>query len=147
MEIILLQDVKSLGKEGDKVKVKDGYARNFIIPKKLGVPATAAAEKTLDAKKKKAERLIRESKIAAEAASAKLSQISLTISMESGVSDTLFGTLTPDMIFHALQHEGVQVDKKCIQIPEHINKLGVYNIEIKLHPEVKTELRVWVVKK
>ena len=147
MEIILLQDVKSLGREGDAVEVKDGYARNFLIPKKLGVPLSTTAVKVVEEKRKKTARAVQKEKKSAEEVAKKLSQISLTIPVESGMDDVLFGSVTPDTIFHALQQEGVNVDKKCIVISGPIKKLGIYNVEVKLYPEVKGNLRVWVVKK
>lgn len=147
MEIVLLQDVKSLGKEGDAVKVKDGYARNFLIPKKLATPCTAGAMKILEAKRKKIARQAEKEKNKLKELAKSLSQISLTIPMKSGVDDILFGSITPDTIFHALQQEDIHVDKKSIIIKDPIRKLGIYNVEVKLHPEVKENLRVWVVKK
>lgn len=147
MEIILLQDVKSLGKEGDAVKVKDGYARNYLIPRKLAAPCTAEAIKLLEAKRKKASLKLEKERKAAQALAETLSQISLTIPMESGQEDKLFGSVGPETIFHAFQQEGVHIDKKTIVIKEPINKLGVYNIEVRLHPEAVATVRIWVVKK
>ena len=147
MELILLQDVKALGKEGSTVKVKDGYARNYLIPKKLAVLSTPGAVKALERKKKKAALETEKAKKASEELAKTLSQLSLTISMESGSEDKLFGSVTSDTIFHALQQEGIQIDKKSITIKDPINKLGIYNVEVKLHPEVKQDLRIWVVKK
>jgi len=77
----------------------------------------------------------------------KIAKLSVTIPMESGIDDALFGSVTSDKIFHALQQEGFKIDKKAITIEEPIKKLGIYNVIIKLHPEVKENLRVWVVKK
>jgi len=147
MEIILLEDIKALGKEGDTVKVKDGYARNYLIPRRLGMPRTAGAVKVLEAKRKKASLTQEKEKKAAQTLAEKLSQISLTIPMESGMEDKLFGSVTPDTICHALREEGTQVDKKFIFIEEPIRKLGIYNIEVRLYPEVKSTLKVWIVKK
>lgn len=147
MEIILLQNVEKLGKEGDAVKVTDGYARNFLFPKKLATPYAAGAVKILEGKRKKAAlRHEKEKKLARELA-AKLSKLSLTISVEAGVNDTLFGSVTSETIFHALQQEGIAIDKKSITIGEPIRKLGIYSAEVKLHPEVKEHLKIWVVKK
>jgi large subunit ribosomal protein L9 len=147
MEIILLQDVKALGKEGDTVKVKDGYARNYLIPRRLGMPSTEEAVKVLEAKKKKASKEREKEKGAARELAKKLSELSLTIPVESGMEDKLFGTVTQETISHALREEDVRVDKKSIFIKEPIKKLGVYNIEVKLYPEIKGNLRVWIVKK
>ncbi|MFH1593399.1 MAG: 50S ribosomal protein L9 [Candidatus Omnitrophota bacterium] len=147
MRVILLQDVEKIGKEGDSVKVKDGYARNFLIPRKMATPFSDGATKVLEAKRKRAAmKAEKEKKAIGEVAKA-ISQLSLTIPMESGVEDALFGSVTPDLIFHALQQEGIQVDKKAIVLNEPIRKLGIYNVEVKLHPEIKQNLRIWVVKK
>ena len=147
MEVILLKDIKTLGKEGDAVKVKEGYARNYLIPNKLALPSTKGALRVVEAKKKKREKeKENEKKIAGELAK-KISQVSLTISVESGVNDTLFGSVTNDTIFYALKDVGISVDKKDIIIKEPIRKLGVYTLEVKLHSEVKGSLRIWVVKK
>ena len=147
MKVILLQDVEKLGKEGDAVKVKDGYARNYLFPRKLATPSSDQAIKAQEAKKKKAQLLAKKEKSKFEELAKTLSQLSLTISMESGTEDKLFGSITPDTIFHALNNEGIHIDKKSIVIAEPIRKLGVYNVEVKLHPEVKQDLRIWVVKK
>jgi len=147
MKVILLQDLKELGKEGDAVKVKDGYARNYLFPRKLATPHNAQTLKSQEVKKKKTELLLKKEKAKAEELAKTLSQLSLTISMESGAEDKLFGSITPENIFQALNQEGIHIDKKSITIAEPINKLGVYNVEVKLHPGVKQSLRVWVVKK
>ncbi|MBL7157202.1 MAG: 50S ribosomal protein L9 [Candidatus Omnitrophica bacterium] len=147
MKVILLQDLKKLGKEGDTVKVKDGYARNYLFPRKLATPHNAQTLKSLEVKKKKTERLLKKEKVKAEELAKTLSQLSLTVSMESGAEDKLFGSITPETIFQALNQEGIHVDKKSIIIAEPIKKLGVYNVEVRLHPGVKQSVRVWVVKK
>ncbi len=154
MEVILLQDVKKIGNAGVVVKVKDGYARNYLIPNKLATPATAGAIKAFEAKKKKVTRDEEKNKKAALITAETLSKMSLTITVESGLNDVLFGSVTSESILHALRQEGlpagkagVQMDKTNIIIKEPIKKLGIYNIEVRLHPEVKQEIRVWVVKK
>ncbi len=147
MEVILLKNVDKLGREGETVKIKKGYARNYLIPRKIAAVATPGVLKILESKKKRAQKAAKNAKKSAEELARTIGGISLTITAESGVNDTLFGSVTTDMIFHALQHEGVRVDKKSIDIEEPIHKLGVYKIGIKLHPEVKADLRIWVVKK
>ena len=147
MEVILLTDLKDLGKEGDTVKVKDGHARNYLIPRKLAVPRTAGTLKIFEAKKKKKTHEAEKEKKEALELAKKISQLSLTIPVEAGVNDVLFGTVTSEMILHALREEGVKMDKKNISLSEPVKKLGIYNAEIKLHPEVKENLRIWVVKK
>ncbi len=147
MEVILLENVDKVGLEGETVKVKNGYARNFLIPRKLAAPATPEALKILELKKRKKQKVAKKDREAAEQLARKIRGLSLTITAESGVNDTLFGSVTSETIFRALQHEGVRVDKKSIDIGEPIHKLGVYKVKIKLHPEVKADLRIWVVKK
>jgi len=147
VEIILLQDIKGLGKEGDTVKAKDGYARNYLIPKKLAALCTKGAIKAVAAKRKKKEKEEKSEEEKAKNLAKKLSQLSLTIPVESGVNDTLFGGVTSEVIARALEQEGVHTDKKNIMLENPIKKLGIYNIEIKLHPGIKETLKVWVVKK
>ena len=147
MEVILLQNVKSVGKEGDTVKVKDGYARNYLMPNNIAVPYSAGAVKAVEQKKKKAVILAEKEKKAARQLAKNIAKLSLTISMEAGVEDALFGSITSEAISRSLEQEGIAVDKKDIIIEEPIKKLGVYTVQVKLHPEVKETLRIWVVKK
>lgn len=147
MEVILLQDVEKLGKEGEIVKIKDGYGRNYLIPRKLAIPSSTQAFKILELKKKRKVLEEEKSKSAAKDISEKISSLSCTISVESGLDDKIFGTITPEMIRNALIQEGLNIDKKQILIEEPIKKLGVYQVKIKLHPEVIASLRIWVVKK
>ena len=147
MKVILLQDVKKVGSAGAAVEVKDGYARNYLIPNKLATLATAGAIKAFEAKKKKTAKDEEKNKKSAITTAEALSKISLTITVESGLNDVLFGSVTSESILHALRQEGVQIDKTSIVIKEPIKKLGIYSVEVKLHPEVKQEIRIWVVKK
>ena len=147
MKVILLKDIKKIGQLGDEVEVKDGYARNYLIPKKEAIEATAGAMKVLEQKKKKVERKQLLLKEESEKISEKIKAVSCTISMEAGEEDKLFGAVTSEMIGESLQAEGIEIDKRKIVLPEPIKNLGVHNIEIHLHPEVKVELRIWVVKK
>ena len=147
MKVILLQDVEKLGKEGEIVKIKDGYGRNYLIPRKLAIPSNAQALKIVELKKKR--RMLEEEKTksAAKTISEKISSLSCTIAIESGLEDKIFGTVTPEMVRNALMQEGLNIDKKHISLEEQIKKLGVYQVKIKLHPEVIASLRIWVVKK
>jgi len=147
MDIILLKDVDKLGKEGDIVHVKDGYARNFILPRKLGIASTPEALKVLERKRKKKEEGLEKLKTEAEAVSKKIASVSCTIPVEAGVEDKIFGAVTSDMVKNALKQEGIEADKRNVVIKEPIKKLGVYKVDIKLHPEVTAELKIWVVKK
>ena len=146
MKIILTQEVDRLGKIGDIVNVKDGYARNYLFPKNAAKEATPGNMKILDSLKKKqaledAKRLD-EAKALAE----KIAALSITISAKTADEEKLFGTVTTEMISAALGNEKIIVDKKDIVLDEPIKKLGVYQVGVKVHPEVKASLRVWIVK-
>ena len=146
MKVILLQTINRLGKIGDVITVKEGYARNYLIPTKAAKEATAGNMKMLDALKKK--HAAGEAKILAEAnvLSEKLSALSLTITVEAGEEDKIFGSVSNDTIADALLIEGITIDKRDIALGETIKKLGVYLAVVKLHPEVKANLKVCVVK-
>ncbi|MFA6079816.1 MAG: 50S ribosomal protein L9 [Candidatus Omnitrophota bacterium] len=147
MKLILIQDVDKLGRAGDIINVKEGYARNFLLPHNKAKAATPGNMKLLDARKKK-EAIEEERKAeAARALANRLANISLTISMEAGEEDKLFGSVTCDMISSSLKDEGIEIDKKDIIIEESIKKLGVYQVAVKIHPVVKASLKVWIVKK
>ncbi len=148
MELILTQPVKGLGKDGDKVKVKDGYARNFLIPNKLALEATPQnLEYHRQQQKKEQGRLARERQQAEELAK-RISQVSCTISVETGENDRLFGAVTAQDIASAVKEKsGLSLDKRTIELDEAIKQLGVFTIGVRLHPEVKGQLKLWVVKK
>ena len=147
IKVILLEDVAKLGNAGEIVSVKDGYARNFLIPNNKARPATAGNMKILEAIKKKVS--IREQAILTEAKTLadKISNLSLTISAQAGEEEKLFGSVSNEMISETLAAEGVVIDKKDILLEEPIRKLGVYQVSVKIHPEVRANLKVWVVKK
>ena len=147
MKLILLKDVEKLGKSGDIITAKDGYARNYLFPKGLALLATDQNVKAAEAnKKQKAEALEKERQEAQGLAEA-ISRVSCTIAVEAGKDDKLFGSVTAIDIHNALEAEGVSVDKKKIELKEHISQIGIYQIPIKLHPEVVATLKLWVVKK
>jgi large subunit ribosomal protein L9 len=147
VNVILLQDIENLGFLGDKIKVKDGFARNYLFPRNMAMEATAGAVRVLEQKKQQKERL--EVKLKGEAGKLadKIKNVSLTIAAESGEEDKLFGSITTEMIKDALKSEGFDVDKKKIELAEPIKKLGVYNVDVRLHSDVKAQIRVWVIKK
>ncbi|MEA3328830.1 MAG: 50S ribosomal protein L9 [Candidatus Omnitrophota bacterium] len=146
MEIILTEDVGKLGKSGDVVKVKDGYARNFLIPKKLAFPITPQNLKIAQHKKKLKFVKKESEKLKAVELAEKLAAVSCTIPMPVGENDKLFGIVTGAHISEAFETEGVSVDKKKIEIAAPIKKLGVFTVFIKLHPEVTQKVKIWVVK-
>ena len=147
MKVILLQTIDRLGKAGDIITVKEGYARNYLIPKNAAKEATAGNMKILESLKKKqaAEdaKALAEIKTIAE----KLTGLALTIPAQAGEEDKLFGSVSGETIAEALAAEGMKVDKRDIILDEPIKKLGSYQVTVKLHPEVKAFLNVLVVKK
>lgn len=147
MKVILLETIDRLGKIGEVVTVKEGYARNFLIPNSKAKEATPGNMKILDALKKKEAAAEKESLDKATELAARISGLSLTVSAQAGEEDKLFGSVSNDTIAESLAAEGITVDKKDIIMDEPIKKLGAYSVVVKLHPEVKADLRVWVVKK
>jgi large subunit ribosomal protein L9 len=147
MKVILLENIDRLGKCGDVVNVKEGFARNFLIPNKKARQATSGNMKALEILKKKESAELAKQVEAARQTANRISNLSLTISAEAGDEEKLFGSVTADAIADALKEEGITVDKKEILIEEPIKKLGVYQVAVKVHPEVKATLRLWIVKK
>ena len=147
MEVILTEDISSIGKAGDKVDVKDGYARNYLIPKGLALGVTTANVKAIQIKREKSIRKEQEVKAAAEVVAKKLETISCTVAMNAGEDDKLFGAVTNADVAAILSGEGVEVDKKDIVFEEDMPKLGIYYFKVKLHPEITQRVKLWVVKK
>ncbi len=147
MKIILKQDIEKLGRSEDVVEVKDGYARNFLIPKGQAVLATSSnLNQLMQEKKKKLQQLERKKKEAKELAE-RLNGLSINVAVETYQEDKLYGSVTELDIIRALKEEGFKVDKNCIILKEPIKTLGIFDCAIKLHPEVQTEIKLWVVKK
>jgi len=147
MEVILSEDVQSLGKTGDVVKVKDGYARNFLIPNKKARIATAVNIRRIEQEKKKRDIESAEKCKKAEELSEKLSKVSCTVSVEVNDLDKLYGTVAEVDIVKALEVEGYEIDKKDIIIEKPIEELGIFEVGVKLHPTVTAKIRLWVTKK
>ncbi len=147
MKIILRQDVETVGKAGDIVEVKNGYARNYLIPQGLALEATKGNLKRFEQEKKSLELQKNREKKAAEKEAEKLNDTSITISVSVGEEDKLFGSVTSQDIANALEEKGFKLDKRKIHLDEPIKALGIYSVPIKLHPEVEAKVKVWVVKK
>jgi large subunit ribosomal protein L9 len=146
MEIILRQSVENLGKPGDIVKVSPGYARNYLLPRGLAYEATAGNRKRIAMEKARLEAAEGERIKAAQSLAERLESVQLTFSARVGEEEKLFGSVTASDIAHQLQAQGFDVEKKQIDLHEPIKSLGVYKIPIRLHAEVKPEIRVWVIK-
>lgn len=146
-KVILLKDVNNLGKSGDVVSASEGYARNFLFPRGIALSATEQNIKVAEAnKKQKTEAMEKEKEEAAKLAEA-ISKISCTIAVEAGKDDKLFGSVTSADIQKALEAEGINIDKKKVELKDHITQVGIFQIPIKLHQEVIATLKLWVVKK
>lgn len=147
MEVILLEDVAGVGNRGDKVSVKDGYARNFMIPKKMAIAAKGAGAKIFAEVER--QRARREQKIRREAeeSAKKFADTAVHIKMEVGEEDRIFGSVTAADIADQLKEQGIDVDKRKILLEEPLKQLGVYNVSIKLFQDVEAKVKVWVEKK
>lgn len=146
MEIILREDYKELGNAGETVKVKDGFARNYLIPAGVAYPDTRANRRLYENEiQQQTWRQSRDKKVAEEMAK-KLETISCTITVQVGEEDKLFGSVTSQNIADNLTEQGFPVDKRKIVLDEPIKALGIYSVPIKIHPEVDATIKVWVVK-
>ncbi len=147
MDIILTDNLQKLGKVGDVKKVKDGYARNYLIPRALAVVASAANIKRIEKEKAKRLALYEQQKVKAQQKADELAKVSLTVTVEVNDQEKLYGAVTESEILKALEAEGHQVDKKSLVIEKLIEELGIFEIGVKLHPEVIAKIRLWVTKK
>ncbi len=146
MKIILIKPHTRLGESGDIVAVKDGYARNFLFPRNLAIPATDSNLRQVEVLRRQrvAQEEKRKGKLAIVAE--KLSRTSVDLQVEADANDMLYGSVTSGLIADALQKQGFDVDRKKIHIDEPIDRVGVYNVRIELHPEIDAKVRVWVIK-
>ncbi len=146
MEVILRETIANVGRAGEIVKVKSGYARNYLLPKGLAYPATAANKRRVEG-----EAVRRAQRSAAELGDAellaeKLAAVSIEFTVKAGEGDKLFGSITSADIAAKLAEKGYTIDKRAIELDEPIKMIGIYKVPIRLYSEVKAEVRVWVVK-
>jgi large subunit ribosomal protein L9 len=146
MKVIVKENIASLGEFGDVVEVSEGYARNYLLPKKLVWPHEDKYLNMIESMKNKIETQKMKNKEEALEKSKKIEEVSVTIQAEVGEDEKLFGSVTNIDIAEKLKEAGIEVDKKDIKIEEPIKKLGVFKVGIKLHPEVEASCKVWVVK-
>lgn len=144
MEVILLQDVEQVGKAGERIKVRDGFSRNYLIPKRLAVPASEAGLRFLEAQKKRAEQKRAQEKETAVQLGEKIKQLTCVIKVKVGAEGKLFGSVTRQDVHRALQNEGIEVDKRRVELAEPIHQVGEYQVPVRLHSEVVVSLRVIV---
>jgi len=146
MEVILREHVDNLGRRGEIVKVADGYARNFLLPRKLALPATAGNKKHVERERKIMESREAEEKGQAEAIAARLAAIEISIARRVGDTDQLYGSVTAGDIADYLKAKGFEIDRRKLLLPEPIKTIGNHNVPLKLHREVTVPLVVKVVK-
>jgi large subunit ribosomal protein L9 len=146
MEVILRDHVEKLGKRGEIVKVSDGYARNYLLPRKLALPATAGNKKHVERERKIMETRESEEKAQAEAIASRLSTIDITIARRVGETEQLYGSVTAADISEFLKTKGFDIDRRKLILPEPIKTLGEHDVPLKLHRDVTAPLKVKVVK-
>jgi large subunit ribosomal protein L9 len=145
MKVVLKDDVKNIGKMGQIIDVADGYARNYLVPKGLAIEANTKNIKSLEHQKRIIQDNAKKIKVSAQDLSNKISAITLVIKAKSGDEGKLFGSVTTMDIAELLQKEGIEIDKKKISLDEPIKRLGAYAVNVKIHPEISTQLNVQVV--
>ena len=147
MEVILREDVQHLGKAGDLVDVKDGYGRNYLLPQGLAYPASEGNKRRVAQEARRRGEMLAERKGTAEELAARLTARDLTFQANVGEADKLFGSITAADIAARIREElGIEVDKRLVELSEPIKTIGVFQVPVRLHPDVRPELRVWVVK-
>jgi len=146
MKVILTQPHSKLGTAGDIIVVKDGYARNFLIPRNLAISATKGNLRQVETIKRRQMSIEQKHKAKLMTISDKLSRVSIDIVVEVDDEDKLFGSVTTGQIADSLNKQGFNIDRKQIIIDEPIESLGVYNVAVKLHSDIETKIRVWILK-
>jgi len=146
VELILLEDVENVGRLGDRVRVAEGFARNYLLPRKLAAAATPGTLRRLEARKLQLQKEHEERIAVAKAMAEKIAKLSVSLTVEAGENDKLYGSVAAPQIAEALAAQGVDVERQAILLEEPIRELGVYTVDIKLHDEVQTALKVWVVR-
>ena len=146
MKIILKEDFESLGKVGEVVEVKAGFARNFLIPKQVALQATPQNLRVIEQEKARNKIKLSKDKRDAELLAEQLKEVSLTANVQVGEEDKIFGAVTSQNISELLSAKGFEIDKRKIQLEDPLKALGVFEVPIKLHTEVEAKIKVWVVK-
>ena len=146
MKVILRQNYEPLGQVGDVVEVKDGYAHNFLLPRKIAYIALDGNLRALEEEKKAVVKKAKHELQVAETLSTELEKVSITIPVQVGEEDKIFGSVTAQMIADNLKEKGYDIDKRKIEIDEAIKTLGIYSVNVKLHQNVGAKVKVWVVR-
>ena len=146
MRVILKSEVSKLGDAGDIVKVSDGYGRNFLIPRGLAIPASEGSVRELEHQKRVAEAIRRKKLQGAQALAKQLEGTAVSIRRETGEDEKLFGSVTNRDIAQALAAEGLEIDRRAIQLDEPIRSIGLFNVPVRLHKDVTAQVRVYVIR-
>jgi len=146
MDVLLLKDIEQLGKEGAVVRVKPGFARNYLLPRGLALPARPEHLRAMEERTRQAQRKQARIRKQADQLKQKLESRSLTLKLTLGERDTAFGSITTHDLQEALAQAGLSVDKHAIQLEQPIKALGIYEVPVRVHPEVTATLKLWVVK-
>jgi len=146
MKVILRKNFDQLGKVGEIVNVKDGYARNYLIPRQIAYQATQGNILTLEEEKKQILKKEVKELEAAQKFAADLEKISITIPVKVGEEDKIFGSVTNQMIADSIKEKGFDIDKRKIEVTEQIKSLGIYSVQVRLHPSVTAVVKTWVVR-
>jgi large subunit ribosomal protein L9 len=146
MEVILRQAVENLGQPGDLVKVSPGFARNYLLPRGIAFEATPGNVKRIARERERLEAAENQRKMSAQEYAKKLEEVSLTFSARVGEEGKLFGSVTAFDIHQQLEAQGFDLEKRQVELHDPIKTLGVYRVPIRLHPDVKPEIKVWVIK-
>lgn len=146
VELVLLEDVQGLGQVGDRVRVADGYARNYLIPKKKAARITAEVLEKLEARARRLQKEHEQRLAVARMMAEKIAGRSITVPVQADEEDKLYGSVGPTQIVEALAQEGIEIDRHAVQLEQPIKELGVYTVPLQLHPEVEASLKVWVVR-
>ena len=147
MKVILREDVIDIGAAGETVELKDGYGRNYLIPRNLAIPATKATLKTINEIGKQKEMRAKKRRRGAEIVKDKIEKLSLSAEVLVGEENKVFGSVTGREIVGLLEKEGIMIDKRAIELEEPIKSLGVYTVPIRVDKEVTADLKLWVIKK
>ncbi len=145
-ELILLEDVEDLGLAGEAVSVAPGYARNYLIPRKMAMEASPAAMRCFEARKAQIEENRKQELEDAESLAQKINETELSISMQAGDDNQLYGSVTPNIIAEGLEKQGISISPDRIKLSETIKELGVFTVEVKVFGDINASLKTWVVK-
>jgi len=146
MEVILRQAIDNVGHTGDVVNVSNGYARNYLLPRGFAFQATAGNKKRIEQEKERLEAAEGTRRTEAQGLAAKLEQVNLSFAARVGEEGKLFGSVTAADIAQQLEAQGIHIEKRMIDLHDPIRALGVYRVPVRLHADVKPELKVWVIK-